>query len=78
LAPDPSVFQALIRQTADIAASTGAGKQTPVLLVADDLRRPVRELVSVQLPDIPVIAVRELDRQLELKVVGTVTAKASR
>jgi flagellar biosynthesis protein FlhA len=77
LAPEPVVFQALIRQLADMAAS-GGGRQTPCLLVADDLRRPIRELISVQLPDISVLAVRELDRQIDLKVVGTITAKASK
>ena len=43
-------------------------------VVADDLRRPLRDLVGSQLPDVPVIAIRELDPRAELRVVGTVSA----
>ena len=50
------------------------GGQNPCLVVADDLRRPLRELLKAQLPELPFIAIGELDRQAELRSVGTVAA----
>ena len=78
LAPEPHVYQSFLRQTADTLAAASAGRHTPCLLVADDLRRPLRELLELQLPDLPVIAIRELDRQAELRVAGTIAASVSR
>jgi flagellar biosynthesis component FlhA len=78
LAPEPHIFQAVVEQTAELARRASEERQSPCVLVADDLRRPLRELVGSQLPDVPVIAIRELDRQAELRVVGTVSATSSR
>lgn len=78
LAPEPQVYQTLVEQTADLARRASEDRQSPCVLVADDLRRPIRDLVGSQLPDVPVIAIRELDRQAELRVVGTVSAQAGR
>ena len=75
LAPEPEVYQRLIEQTAELARAASENRHSPCVLVADDLRRPLRDLVGSQLPDVPVIAIRELDRQAELRVVGTVSAK---
>ncbi|HJL41567.1 MAG TPA: flagellar biosynthesis protein FlhA [Myxococcales bacterium LLY-WYZ-16_1] len=77
LAPEPSVYQQLLGQTADIVKRATEGSQTPVLLVANELRRPLRELTEPHLPDVPVLALRELDRQVELRIVGTVSADVS-
>lgn len=78
LAPEPEVYQALVEQTAELARQASEDRHSPCILVADDLRRPLRDLVGSQLPDVPVIAIRELDRQAELRVVGTVSAKSTR
>lgn len=75
LAPEPDVYQKLVEQTAELARKASEERHSPCVLVADDLRRPLRDLVGSQLPDVPVIAIRELDRQAELRVVGTVSAK---
>lgn len=78
LAPEPEVYQALVEQAAELARQASEERHSPCILVADDLRRPFRDLVGSQLPDVPVLAIRELDRQAELRVVGTVSAKSSR
>jgi flagellar biosynthesis protein FlhA len=76
--PDPQVYQQLLRQLADTFASASSGRHPPCLLVADELRRPLRELIEMRLPDISVLALRELDRQAELRVAGTVSVKLGR
>ncbi len=78
LAPEPHIYQAVVEQTAALARQASEDRHPPCVLVADDLRRPLRELVGSQLPDVPVLAIRELDRQAELRVVGTVSANNSR
>jgi len=74
LAPEPSTFQQLVSQTADIVKRTTTAARTPCLLVSNDLRRPLYELLRANLPDVPVVALQEIDRRSELEVVGTVSA----
>lgn len=76
LIPDVTIFQRLIRQTIDTVEKASAERNTPCLVLADDLRRPLRDLIEGQLPDIPFVAVREIDRHAELRVVGTISAAA--
>ncbi|MBX2811640.1 MAG: flagellar biosynthesis protein FlhA [Myxococcales bacterium] len=75
LAPDPEIYQMVVEKIASSVRTASESRHSPCVLVADDLRRPLRELIGSQLPDIPVIAIRELDRQAELRVVGTISAK---
>ncbi|MEM1026237.1 MAG: flagellar biosynthesis protein FlhA [Myxococcota bacterium] len=74
LAPEPSTFQQLVSQTADIVKRTTTATRSPCLLVSNDLRRPLYELLRANLPDVPVVALQEIDRRSELEVVGTVSA----
>ena len=78
LAPDPDTYQILVERVAELVRSASEDRHTPCVLVADDLRRPLRDLLGSQLPDVSVIAIRELNRQAELRVVGTVSATAGR
>lgn len=74
LAPEPDIYQLIVEQSAELARRASEERHSPCVLVADDLRRPLRDLVGSQLPDVPVIAIRELDPRAELRVVGTVSA----
>ncbi|MGF1510193.1 MAG: flagellar biosynthesis protein FlhA [Myxococcota bacterium] len=74
LAPDPSLYQQLVSQTADIVKATSDRQRVPCLVASNDLRWPLRDLLQSSLPELPVVALRELDRQVELKIVGTVSA----
>jgi flagellar biosynthesis protein FlhA len=74
LAPDPALYQQLMSQTADIVKSTSDSRRVPCLLVSNELRWPLRDLMQANLPDVPVVALREIDRQAELRVVGTIGA----
>jgi len=77
LAPEPSVYQRLISRIADTVKASSDMAQTPCLLVANELRRPIRELLQTQLPDVPIVAIREVDRQAELTIIGTISADES-
>lgn len=77
LAPDPSTYQRLVSRIADTVKASSDLAQTPCLLVANELRRPLRELLQTQLTDVPVVAIREVDRQAELTIIGTISADES-
>ncbi|NJK88861.1 MAG: FHIPEP family type III secretion protein [Myxococcales bacterium] len=74
LAPEASVYQRLVSRIADTVKASSDLAQTPCLLVANELRRPIRELLKTQLADVPVVAIREIDRQAELTIIGTISA----
>ena len=73
LAPDPKVFQEVIEKITDNVKKATEERLSPCLLVADDLRRPLWDLIGSHIPDVPIIAIRELDRKANLKVVGTIS-----
>jgi len=77
VAPDPSTYQRLVSRIADTVKASSDLAQTPCLLVANELRRPIRELLQTQLSDVPVVAIREVDRQAELTIIGTISADES-
>lgn len=74
LAPDPAVFHALLKSLGETVKVIGEAGQTPCLVVGEDIRRPLYEMLKSHLPDLPVVALRELDRRAEIQIVGSVSA----
>jgi flagellar biosynthesis component FlhA len=54
--------------------TVGEQGHTPCLVVGEDLRRPLYEMLKAHLPDLPVVALRELDRRADIQIVGSVSA----
>ena len=73
IAPDPKIFESIARQIQDIAARLGQDGHSPCLLAPDDIRKPLRDLLSISMPDLPVVALREIDPQAQLSVVGRIS-----
>ncbi|MBR56511.1 MAG: flagellar biosynthesis protein FlhA [Myxococcales bacterium] len=73
LAPEPMVFRNLVQTVADHFQKIGDSGNTACLLSAEDLRRPLYELLNLHLPDLSVVALRELDRTSELRIQGTIS-----
>ncbi len=73
LAPEPTVFRNLVQTVADHFQKIGDSGNTACLLSAEDLRRPLYELLNLHLPDLSVVALRELDRTSELRIQGTIS-----
>ena len=53
-----------------------AGRDTPVLLTPAELRRPLRRLVAVRFPDVPVMSYEELPPELAVRPLATVALAA--
>lgn len=76
LVPEPTVMERLVQGLAEQARKLTEQRLSPCVLAADDLRRSIRALLEVMLPDVPVVSMKELDRQAPLEVVGTVGLQA--
>ena len=75
LTPDAAVIPPMLKSMDDVCGDAEARRQQPaVLLLPDQLRRPLFELVGGQVPDVHFIAFQEYDPQFELQVVGTISA----
>ena len=73
IAPDPRIFESIARQIQETAARLGQDGHSPCLLAPDDIRKPLRDLLSISMPDLPVVALREIDPQAKLSVVGRIS-----
>jgi flagellar biosynthesis protein FlhA len=74
LAPDPAVFHKLLKSLGETVKTVGEQGHTPCLVVGEDLRRPLYEMLKAHLPDLQVVALRELDRRADIQIVGSVSA----
>jgi flagellar biosynthesis protein FlhA len=74
LAPEPVVFHKLLTTLGERVKAVGEEGHTPCLVVGEDLRRPLYEMLKSHLPDLPVVALRELDRRAEIQIVGSISA----
>jgi type III secretion protein V len=70
---DPSVARGLIQSIGEAAQTFN----TSVLVVPQDLRRPLRKLIAVDLFDVAVLAYPELKPPLRLTVLGQVAVPAA-
>ena len=73
IAPTPEVYQNLVTQVSELVQNATQSGHTPCMLVSNDLRRPLQELLRIHLPDFAVIAMRELDKRANLEIFGTVS-----
>ncbi|MEO0855053.1 MAG: FHIPEP family type III secretion protein, partial [Cyanobacteria bacterium J06648_11] len=75
LAPEPSVLPNIARSIENIFGDVAARRQQPgVVLVPDQLRRPLYGILGSQIPDVYFVAFQEYDPQFELQIVGTISA----
>ena len=75
LTPDPAVLPKMLESIERVCGDASARRQQPaVILVPDQLRRPLFELLGGQLSDVRFIAFQEYDPQFELRIVGTISA----
>ncbi len=75
LTPEPAVLPKLLESVDQVCGNADARRQQPaVVLVPDQLRRPLFELLGGQLSDVRFIAFQEYDPQFELRVIGTISA----
>ncbi len=75
LTPDAAILPAILRSVEKVCGTAEARRQQPgILLVPDQLRRPLYDLLGGQLSDVHFIAFQEYDPQFELQIVGTISA----
>ena len=76
LTPDAAIIPGILRSIDKACGDAEARRQQPaVLLVPDQLRRPMFDLLGGQLSDVRFVAFQEYDPQFELQIVGTVSAE---
>ncbi len=75
LTPDAAIIPKVLQSIDRTCGDAEARRQQPaIILVPDQLRRPLFELFGGQLSDVRFIAFQEYDPQFELQVVGTISA----
>lgn len=75
LAPEPSLIPVLLNGVERVCGNASARRQQPAtLLVPDQLRRSLFELVGGQLSDVRFVSFQEYDPQFQLQIVGTISA----
>ena len=75
LAPDVSVIPAILESVEQTCGDASARRQQQaIILVPDQLRRPMYDLLGGQLPDVRFVSFQEYDPQFELRIVGTISA----
>ena len=76
LTPDPELLPAMMRSIERVCGDADVRRQQPaVLLLPDQLRRPLLELLGGQLPDVRFVGFQEYDSQFELQIIGTISAE---
>lgn len=76
LALDPRAARALVDAIKAEVGDIGRRVQKPVLLVSMDIRRYVKKMVELDLPDLPVLSHQELTQEIIVQPLGRITLPA--
>lgn len=72
LALDPDSVQMILQAVRNTIVPTPPGGQPPVVLTAIDVRRFVRKLVEMELPDVAVISYQEIIPEIRIQPLGRI------
>jgi type III secretion protein V len=75
LALDPATSKKLVDEIKAKAGGSGPRERTPVLLTSMDIRRFLRKLVELELPDLPVLSHQELTEEINIQPLGRIGLK---
>ena len=75
LALDPATSKKLVDEIKAKAGGSVQRERTPVLLTSMDIRRFLRKLVELELPDLPVLSHQELTEEINIQPLGRIGLK---
>jgi len=75
LALDPATSKKLVEEIKAKAGGSVQRERTPVLLTSMDIRRFLRKLVELELPDLPVLSHQELTEEINIQPLGRIGLK---
>jgi len=75
LALDPATSKKLVEEIKAKAGGAVQRERTPVLLTSMDIRRFLRKLVELELPDLPVLSHQELTEEINIQPLGRIGIK---
>ena len=75
LALDPATSKKLVEEIKAKAGGAVPRERTPVLLTSMDIRRFLRKLVELEMPDLPVLSHQELTEEINIQPLGRIGLK---
>lgn len=75
LALDPATSKKLVDQIKSKVGGALQRERTPVILTSMDIRRFLRKLVELELPDLPVLSHQELTEEINIQPLGRIGLK---
>jgi type III secretion protein V len=72
LALDPRAARDLVAAIRKEVGDLAGTAQKPVILTAMDVRRYVKKLIELEIPDLPVLSHQELDREITIQPLGRI------
>ena len=73
IALDPEIAKRIVAGIKSMVGAALEGDNLPVLITAMDIRRYVRRLIEIDLPEIPVLSHQEITSEITLQPLGRVT-----
>ena len=73
IALDPEIAKKIVAGIKSMVGAALQGDNLPVLITAMDIRRYVRRLIEIDLPEIPVLSHQEITSEITLQPLGRVT-----
>ena len=73
IALDPEIAKKIVAGIKSMVGAALEGDNLPVLITAMDIRRYVRRLIEIDLPEIPVLSHQEITSEITLQPLGRVT-----
>ncbi len=73
IALDPEITKKIVESVKSMVGAALDGDHMPVLITAMDIRRYVRRIIEIDLPEIPVLSHQEITSEITLQPLGRVT-----